>query len=61
MERPVKEGVDYSLRLHENFGMESMIEEILANLYKIEIPLPKSPLKALNSYVDQEFGTKFDY
>jgi len=30
---------------------ESMVEEILANLYKIEIPLPKSPLKALNSYV----------
>ena len=28
-----------------------MIEEILANLYRIEIPLPKSPLKALNSYV----------
>ena len=28
-----------------------MIEEILANLYKIEIPLPESPLKALNSYV----------
>ena len=28
-----------------------MIEEILTNLYKIEIPLPKSPLKALNSYV----------
>jgi len=28
-----------------------MIEEILANLYKIEIPLPNSPLKALNSYV----------
>jgi glyoxylase-like metal-dependent hydrolase (beta-lactamase superfamily II) len=28
-----------------------MIEEILANLYKIEIPLPQSPLKALNSYV----------
>jgi glyoxylase-like metal-dependent hydrolase (beta-lactamase superfamily II) len=28
-----------------------MIEEISANLYKIEIPLPKSPLKALNSYV----------
>ncbi len=28
-----------------------MIEEILENLYKIEIPLPKSPLKALNSYV----------
>jgi glyoxylase-like metal-dependent hydrolase (beta-lactamase superfamily II) len=29
----------------------SAIEEISANLYKIEIPLPKSPLKALNSYV----------
>ena len=28
-----------------------MIEEILANLYRIEIPLPKSPLVALNSYV----------
>ena len=28
-----------------------MIEEILANLYRIEIPLPQSPLKALNSYV----------
>jgi glyoxylase-like metal-dependent hydrolase (beta-lactamase superfamily II) len=26
-------------------------EEILKNLYKIEIPLPGSPLKALNSYV----------
>jgi len=30
---------------------ELMVEEILTNLYKIEIPLPKSPLKALNSYV----------
>ena len=28
-----------------------MIEEILANLYRIEIPLPKSPLVALNSYL----------
>jgi glyoxylase-like metal-dependent hydrolase (beta-lactamase superfamily II) len=28
-----------------------MIEEILANLYRIEIPLPRSPLKSLNSYV----------
>ncbi len=28
-----------------------MIEEISANLYKIEIPLPGSPLKSLNSYV----------
>ena len=27
-----------------------MIEEILANLYRMEIPLPQSPLKALNSY-----------
>jgi len=27
-----------------------MTEEVLANLYKIEIPLPKNPLKALNSY-----------
>lgn len=28
-----------------------MIEEIFPDLYKIEIPLPRSPLKALNSYV----------
>jgi glyoxylase-like metal-dependent hydrolase (beta-lactamase superfamily II) len=28
-----------------------MIEELLPNLYKVEIPLPKSPLKALNSYI----------
>jgi glyoxylase-like metal-dependent hydrolase (beta-lactamase superfamily II) len=28
-----------------------MVEEILPNLCKIEIPLPQSPLKALNSYV----------
>ena len=33
-----------------------MIEEISANLYKIEIPLPKSPLKALNSYVIKDTG-----
>lgn len=28
-----------------------MIEELLPDLYRIEIPLPRSPLKALNSYV----------
>ncbi|MFC1981537.1 MBL fold metallo-hydrolase [Chloroflexota bacterium] len=28
-----------------------MIEEILPNLYRIEIPLPRSPLKYLNSYL----------
>jgi glyoxylase-like metal-dependent hydrolase (beta-lactamase superfamily II) len=28
-----------------------MVEEVLPNLFKIEIPLPGSPLKALNSYV----------
>jgi glyoxylase-like metal-dependent hydrolase (beta-lactamase superfamily II) len=28
-----------------------MTEEILANLYRIQIPLPQSPLKAVNSYV----------
>lgn len=28
-----------------------MVEEVLPNLYKIEVPLPKNPLKALNSYV----------
>lgn len=28
-----------------------MIEEVIANLFRIEIPLPESPLKSLNSYV----------
>jgi len=28
-----------------------LIEEVLANLYRIQVPLPKNPLKALNSYV----------
>ncbi|MFC1934706.1 MBL fold metallo-hydrolase [Chloroflexota bacterium] len=28
-----------------------MIEEILPDLYRLEIPLPRSPLKALNSYL----------
>ena len=28
-----------------------MIEEVLPNLYKMEIPLPRNPLKAVNSYV----------
>lgn len=28
-----------------------MIQEILPNIYKIEIPLPQNPLKALNSYL----------
>jgi glyoxylase-like metal-dependent hydrolase (beta-lactamase superfamily II) len=28
-----------------------MIEEIFTNLYRIEIPLPESPLRAVNSYV----------
>ena len=28
-----------------------MIGEVLPNLYKIEIPVPDNPLKALNSYV----------
>jgi len=28
-----------------------MIEEVLADLFRLEIPLPKNPLKAVNSYV----------
>jgi glyoxylase-like metal-dependent hydrolase (beta-lactamase superfamily II) len=28
-----------------------MIEELLPDLYRVEIPLPESPLKALNSYI----------
>jgi len=33
-----------------------MIEEILPNLYKIEVPLPQNPLKAVNSYVIKAQG-----
>jgi glyoxylase-like metal-dependent hydrolase (beta-lactamase superfamily II) len=28
-----------------------LVEELLSDLYRVEIPLPESPLKALNSYV----------
>ncbi len=28
-----------------------MAEEVLPNLYKIEVPLPRNPLKAINSYI----------
>ena len=31
--------------------MGALFEKILANLYRIEVPLPGSPLKATNSYV----------
>jgi len=33
-----------------------MIEEILPNLYRIEVPLPRNPLKAVNSYVVKASG-----
>ena len=33
-----------------------MAEEISPNLYRIEIPLPKNPLKALNSYLIKSRG-----
>jgi len=28
-----------------------MVEEVVPNLYRIEVPLPGSPLKSVNSYV----------
>ena len=33
-----------------------MVEEILSNLYRIEVPLPQNPLRATNSYVIKEGG-----
>ena len=33
-----------------------MAEEILPNLYKIEVPLPRNPLKAVNSYIIKAQG-----
>lgn len=33
-----------------------MIEEILPHLYRIEIPLPDNPLKAINSYIIKDQG-----
>ncbi len=35
---------------------EFMVEEILSGLYRIEVPLPKNPLKVLNSYVIKADG-----
>ena len=28
-----------------------MVEQILPGMYRMEIPLPRSPLKAINSYL----------
>jgi len=33
-----------------------MTEEILTNLYRVEVPLPRNPLKALNSYIIKADG-----
>ncbi|MFC2052322.1 MBL fold metallo-hydrolase, partial [Chloroflexota bacterium] len=33
-----------------------MTKEILPNLYKIEVPLPRSPLQAINSYIIKAQG-----
>ena len=33
-----------------------MIEEVLPYIYRIEVPLPRNPLKAVNSYVIKEEG-----
>jgi glyoxylase-like metal-dependent hydrolase (beta-lactamase superfamily II) len=33
-----------------------MIDEIMTNLYRIEIPLPENPLKSINSYVIKDRG-----
>ncbi len=33
-----------------------MVKEILPNLYRIEVPLPQSPLQAINSYVIKAQG-----
>jgi glyoxylase-like metal-dependent hydrolase (beta-lactamase superfamily II) len=42
---------EHGLCLWDPIGRVLMIENIMADLYKIEVPLFKSPLKALNSYV----------
>jgi glyoxylase-like metal-dependent hydrolase (beta-lactamase superfamily II) len=34
----------------------SVPQEIVRNIYRLEIPLPASPLKALNSYIIQGHG-----
>ncbi|MFC1864970.1 MBL fold metallo-hydrolase, partial [Chloroflexota bacterium] len=33
-----------------------MVEEILPNLYTIEVPLPRNPLRAINSYIIKDEG-----
>jgi len=33
-----------------------MVEEVLPNVYRIEVPLPRNPLQAINSYVIKDEG-----
>lgn len=43
-------------KCNERLRSELMTEEILPNLYKIEVPLPRNPLKAVNSYIIKADG-----
>lgn len=34
-----------------NAGVASMVKEVFADIYRVEIPLPQNPLRAINAYV----------
>jgi len=42
--------------LYDEIRSRLLVEEILLNLYRIEVPLPRNPLKVLNSYVIKDDG-----
>lgn len=42
--------------MYKTEGVKLLIEKLLPDLYKIEIPLPDNPLKSINSYVIKSPG-----
>jgi glyoxylase-like metal-dependent hydrolase (beta-lactamase superfamily II) len=43
-------------KYNERLRSELMAQEILPNLYRIEVPLPRNPLRAVNSYIIKADG-----
>jgi glyoxylase-like metal-dependent hydrolase (beta-lactamase superfamily II) len=42
---------DGSHKAEQRLEAIKMIDEVLPNIYRIEVPLPRNPLRAINSYV----------
>ncbi len=51
IEKGAREGKGKEKEAEGSAGNNGLVEEVKKNFYRIEVPLPGSPLKAINSYV----------